>query len=219
MKNKFVLILLITSLLLAGCGTSNQTVTDVPQSSGTPETETVTDNTEENVADINSLDDVEVEKELFDVTITVPSDFVGDATQDELDKAAEEKGFQSITLNEDGSATYVMTKSQHKKLMEETAANINDQLQQMAGSEDYPNFTEIKANSDFTEFTVTTTSTELDLTESFSVMAFYMYGGMYAIFNGETVDNIHVDFVNADTGNIISSSNSSDMTSTENTGE
>lgn len=219
MKNKFVLILLITSLSLAGCGANNQTATDAPQSSGAPETETVADSTEENVADINSLGDVEVEKELFDVNITVPADFVGEATQEELDKVAEEKGFQSITLNEDGSATYVMTKSQHKKLMEETATNINDQLQEMVGSEDYPNFTDIKANSDFTEFTVTTTSTELDLTESFSVMAFYMYGGMYAIFNGETVDNIHVDFINADTGNIISSSDSSDMASTENTTE
>ena len=42
-------------------------------------------------------------------------------------------------------------------------------------------------------------------------MAFYTYGGMYAIFNGETVDNIHVDFVNTDTGEVISSANSSDM--------
>ena len=88
-------------------------------------------------------------------------------------------------------------------------------LSDMVGSEDYPNFTDIKANSDFTNFTVTTTSTELDLTDSISIMGFYMYGGMYAIFNGTKADNIHVDFVNAESGEIISSSDSSDIGSTE----
>lgn len=33
----------------------------------------------------------------------------------------------------------------------------------------------------------------------------------YHIFNGTTVDNIHVDYVNADSGEIISSADSKDM--------
>ena len=218
MKNKLVLILLTITLALTGCGTGNQTAGPA-SSSGSPETETASNSTEENIADINSLGNVEVEKELFDVTITIPADFIGDATQEELTEQAEENGFQSITLNEDGSATYVMTKSQHKKLMEETATSLNTQLKELVGSEDYPNFTDIKANSDFTKFTVTTTSTQLDFTESFSTMIFYMYGGLYAVFSGDTVDNIHVDFINAESGDIIYSSDSSDMASTESSTE
>ena len=42
-------------------------------------------------------------------------------------------------------------------------------------------------------------------------MSFYMFGGLYHIFNGTTVDNIHVDYVNADSGEVISSADSSDM--------
>ena len=42
-------------------------------------------------------------------------------------------------------------------------------------------------------------------------MALYMYGGMYGIFAGEKVDNVQVDFVNADSGEIISTGNSKDM--------
>ena len=49
------------------------------------------------------------------------------------------------------------------------------------------------------------------MSESFSVMALYMYGGMYAIFNGEDAENIHVDFVNADTGEVISSADSKNL--------
>lgn len=215
MKKKIVTILLISSLALTACGSSNQV-----QSSSSPSTQTVeeadTQSTENDISDLNAIGDIDVDKNLFDVTITVPADLVGDTTQEELDAKAADSDIHSITLNDDGSATYVMSKSQHKKMMQELADNINSTLSDMVGSEDYPNFTDIKANSDFTNFTVTTTSTELDLTDSISIMGFYMYGGMYAIFNGSDVGNIHVDFVNADSGEIINSADSSDM-ATDNT--
>lgn len=215
MKKKIVTILLISSLVLTACGSSNQV-----QSSSAPSTQTAeeadTQGTENDISELNAIGDIDVDKNLFDVTITVPADLVGDTTQEELDAKAADSDIHSITLNDDGSATYVMSKSQHKKMMQELADNINSTLSDMVGSEDYPNFTDIKANSDFTNFTVTTTSTELDLTDSISIMGFYMYGGMYAIFNGSDVGNIHVDFVNADSGEIINSADSSDM-ATDNT--
>lgn len=165
--------------------------------------------------DLESLGDIDVDKNLFDVVITMPADLVGETTQEALDQQAAESGVHSITLNEDGSATYVMSKEQHNKLLEETRQSIQTSLDEMVGSEDYPNITSIEANDNFTSFTVTTTSTELSLTEAFSVMGFYMYGGIYGIFSGEAPDNIHVDFVNADTGDIIESSDSKDMAKSE----
>ena len=202
-------------MALTACGSNNQV-----QSSSAPSTQTAeeadTQGTENDISELNAIGDIDVDKNLFDVTITVPADLVGDTTQEELDAKAADSDIHSITLNDDGSATYVMSKSQHKKMMQELADNINSTLSDMVGSEDYPNFTDIKANSDFTNFTVTTTSTELDLTDSISIMGFYMYGGMYAIFNGSDVGNIHVDFVNADSGEIINSADSSDI-ATDNT--
>lgn len=210
MKKKLVLLLLISALATTGCGsTPPQSTADSKDPISSQES------TEGDISELESLGDVEVEKELFDVTLTIPADYIGEITQEDLDKSAEENGYKSITLNDDGSATYVMTKSQHKKVMENITENINQSLSEMVNSEDYTSFTDIKANSDFTEFTITTTSTELNITESFSVMVFYMYGGMYATFNGSDVDNIHVDFVNADSGEIISSADSSDMADTE----
>lgn len=157
-------------------------------------------------------DKIEVDENLLTVELTIPSDFVGETTQEELNQTVEEEdGLKSITLNEDGSATYVMTKKKHKEMMSEIKTGIDEELQAMVGSEDYPNFTKVEANEDYTSFTITTTSTELDLAESFSVMNLYVQGGLYNVFNGTPADNIHVDFVNADSGAIISSSDSSDM--------
>lgn len=151
------------------------------------------------------MGDVEVEKNLSDVKFKVPAEFVGETTQKELDKAAKESGYKSITLNKDGSATYVMTKSQHEELMQEMAKNSNEQLKEMIASEDYPNFTDIKANDNFTSFEITTKSKKLDLSETMSSLVFYMLGGMYNIFNGTEVDNIHLDYINAKTGKVIES--------------
>lgn len=201
MKKRLVSIMLVAVMLLSACGTT--------ASVETKSTEVVSTET---VDELDALGDVEVEKNLFNVTITIPADYVGEeATQAELDKVCEEKGYKSITLNEDGSATYVMTKAQHKEMMDETCALIDQSLNEMIGSESYPNITAIEANEDYTEFVVTTKSAELDMAEAFSVMGFYIYGGLYAIYNGVEVDNISVKFVNADTGKVISESNSADL--------
>lgn len=42
-------------------------------------------------------------------------------------------------------------------------------------------------------------------------MGFYMIGGMYNAFNGTSVDNIHVVFMNDATGAVVSESNSADL--------
>ena len=214
MKMKKILLpALITSLAvsMAACGNGSASETTANTTAAKQETSSPA-STPDATSDADAIADVNVEKELFDVKLTIPSDYIGDATQEELSKEAEANGYK-IVLNDDGSATYTMSKSQHKKMMEELSDSINTALTDMVGSEDYPNFTDIKANDDFTQFTITTKSEELNLKESVSVMGFYMYGGMYNVFNGTTVDNVHVDFVNADTGEIISSSDSKDMAS------
>ena len=209
MKKKIVTVLLAATMLLSSCGSNAVSSENTAQDSSVETT-----STESSTGDLSQLEDlgnVTVDEGLFDVEMTIPASYVGETTQEELDNTAKEYGYKSITLNDDGSATYIMTKKQHEEMMAEMRSNITESLNEMVGSEDYPNFTDITANDDFTSFTVTTKSTELDMNESFSVIGFYMYGGMYGIFNGTTVDNVSVTFVNADTGEVISKSNSSDM--------
>ncbi len=167
-------------------------------------------NTDDNLNELEGLGDIDVNKELFDVTLTIPAEYVGEATQEELDAQASQYGYK-ITKNEDGSATYTMTKAQHKEILRDMSESINSSLSEYIGSEDYPNITDVKANEDFTNFIITTKSTELDMGESFLSIGLYTYGGMYHIFSGQEIDNIHIDFINADTGEIISSSDSSDL--------
>ena len=219
MKKVLVMIMTMSILgcLVAGCGSKSasadkeQSASEETQDSSADAMQATESSTEMDMSQLEALGDVEVDKGVFDVTLYIPKDFAGDTTQQELDESVKEKGYKSATLNSDGSVTYVMTKAQHKEMMDGITDSINQSLSEMVGSEDYPNFTDIKANDDFTSFTITTKSTELGLDESFSVINFYMYGGMYAIFNGTHADNLHVDFVNEATGEVIDSANSEDM--------
>lgn len=167
----------------------------------------------------NSEGGIRTEKNIFSVELTIPVDFVELHTQDEWNKISDEMGYKSITLNSDGSVTYKMTNKQHQEIIEVTRQSINVELNKMVGSSEYPNITDIKANNDFTEFTVSTTSEKLSFSESFSILAFYMFGGMYNAFSGNPVDNINVKFVNSSNGNVISEANSKDMGSDNSEGQ
>ena len=214
-----IMAMVLVTSLLAGCGKkeeqkdNQQAAVNTQDDANSDKDED--DNSGEDDFDPNGLGDIDVDEGLTEVTITVPADYVGDSTQEDLDKEVQEKGFISATLNADGSATYVMTKNQHKELMEQIAQSIDETLAGYIGSEEYPNITAIEANENYTVFTVTTKSTELSFAESFLVMGLYMYGGLYGIFSGEKVDNIHVDFVNADTGKVIDTADSKDMDDSE----
>lgn len=207
MKKKIITSLFVCMLTLSARGN-----TDSPADTSN---ETAKSVIEEGTSEPDVIGEVDVDKNLLTVELTIPADYLGETTQEGLNAIAKEKGYKSITLNDDGSATYVMSKIQHQEMMEDLANNINSSLSDMVGSEDYPNFTEIVANDNFTEFKITTTSVELGLNESLSVIAYYMYGGMYNIFNGTPVDNVHVDFINADSGEIINSADSSDIGNAE----
>lgn len=152
-----------------------------------------------------SEDGLNVEKNLFSVTLTYPASMVDEGTtQDSLnDEIKDIDGIKSATLNEDGSVTYIMTKAYHKQIVDDMAQTIDESMAEMVGSEDYPNFTNVEANEDYTVFTVTTKSKALSLDESLSLLQFYTEGAFYSVVSGNDADSIHVDFVNADTGEVI----------------
>ncbi len=211
MKNRiiaFTLALLLV-LSLAGCGSSEPqtSVTTQAATNSTTSTETTT-----GFEDLEAIGELEVDQNLFTVEITVPADFLGEGiTQESLDADAAASNYISAKLNDDGSVTYVMTKAVHDEMMVGVRDNIQQALDEMVGSEEFPSFTKVEANDDFTQFTVETTSTELGLVESFSVLGFYMFGGMYHAFNGTQVDDIAVTFINADSGDTVGEAHSSDM--------
>ena len=213
---------LLTATLTACSGnggtsaTNSNTASNAEQQTATAST-AKDDGEDQNAGQASTTEGgIDVDKGLLNVEITIPAEtaeYYGFTfeSQEEADAYAKEQGFKSVTLGDDGSVTIVMSKSQHKKTMEGLRTTIDESLQEMIGSEDYPNITAVEHNDNYTSFTVTTKSEELSFNETFSTFAFYIYGGMYNSFNGTPADNIHVDFVNEASGDVIDSFDSKNM--------
>lgn len=208
MKKIIVGFVVVGIITLSGCGKKEEVTDKTVQNDIKVETAQETD---DDTVSVEALADISVEKNLFSVEFTVPRDFVGeDVTQESLNEKIGE-GIKSVTLNADGSVTYVMTKEAHKEMMDEMTENLDMSLNEMVGSEDYPTYTKIEHNSDFTQITVYIDAEELGLMDSISVLGMYMYGGMYNAFNGTSIDNINVKFISNNTGEIVADCNSSEM--------
>ena len=145
------------------------------------------------------------------VALTIPSDYVYGATQADLDKTAKELSYESILLNEDGSATYTITKEQHATMLSDLATGINEKLAAIPGSDKYDDIASVEANEDFTSFKITLSTSSAEFNESMSVMVFKMYGIMYNAFNGVTDEVITIEFYNKN-GDLVASY---DSTTTE----
>ena len=181
MKKKIITLFLISLLALSGCGSSEC---------------------------LDTLKNVEANVNDSAVVLVIPAEYVGDATQSDLDAFAKEKNYDGIILNEDGSATYYMSKEQHESMMADMKQQFTTSIEAFANTKDYPNFTKIEAAEDFATFTVTTISKNVSTDEALLSMALTIYGEMYNVFNGTPVDNIHVDYVHEESGQILHTTDS-----------
>lgn len=102
MKKVFSVILVASMMLsLVACGGAGETASSaLGNKSSSADNSNVSSTT---ISDLDAIGDVQVEQELFDVVVTLPAEFVGETTQEELEKQAEDQDIYSITLNEDGS--------------------------------------------------------------------------------------------------------------------
>ena len=119
------------------------------------------------------------------------------------------ENISKVTENSDGSITVEIPKKQHKEMMAEMQKEIDKSLKELTDNE-MISFTNIKANSDYTKFTVTCSGDSLGLFDTISTLSFYYISGTYNFFNGTEVDNVHIDFVDSN-GNIIESTDSGDL--------
>jgi hypothetical protein len=203
------------ALSLAACSTAPSTAdtpAETPAPTAAPTTEP--DISLQEAADaISTAEQIEVDDNLFDVTLTLPADYASDITAEEIAQQVADGKVHTGVLNDDGSVTYTMSKAQHAALLESIAAELRSTLDDMIGSTDYPNLTAIETNDDFTDFTVYTTTQPgaMGLSDEMSVLIYYTCGKMYGIVSGQEPDNIHVDILNAESGELVSAHDSRDF--------
>jgi major membrane immunogen (membrane-anchored lipoprotein) len=175
MKRIAVVFIISCLLLLPGCGGSDTKTagegTD-PQASG---------------------ESIDVEKGLFDVTITLPASMVELQDVETITEEAKEKGIKEVVINDDGSVTYKMSKSVHKQIMQEFRESFNQTVAELKDGGDFTSIRDVKYNKDLTSITLVVAREAFENSlDGFAIFGLGIAAMYYQLFDGVKAENIKV---------------------------
>ena len=130
------------------------------------------------------------------------------------DAGEKSQGNTVVKTDERGNATIDFDGDDRTNVVNSVAREIENGIVDVLGNDlVYPNITDIKVNSDCSEFTIYISTNQPTAYESMLVMSFYMMGNKYQIYNGvsEREARTTVIYVNSNTGSEIARSTSDDM--------
>lgn len=193
MKKLLALLMVVVMLFsLVACG-------------GTADTESKGDSTQTGDNSENG-GSIQVDEGLFTVDVTMPATFFDGMTEDEIKAAANENGYNSCTVNEDGSVTYTMTKAKHQELLDEFKASMDETIAGLLeGEDEVASFVSINYTDDFSQVDIYVDATAYTMWDSLYALTFYMTGAYYQSFAGVPADEIDVivNFIDNDTEEVL----------------
>lgn len=193
MKKKFLTTLLIISISIIFIGCNKNKNTSTKESSG---------------------DTISSEEGLLNVEVTLPKSFFSDKDASTIETEAKAEGIKDVKVNNNGSVTYKMNKSTHKKLLENLKKGTDESIAKIIeDKKNFPSFDNITYNDDLTEFNIFVDKQSYNSIQSLGVLAFYFTGNMYQAMNCVSSDKINttVNFIDSSTKEVIESGNSKDM--------
>ena len=146
------------------------------------------------------------------VTVRIPKTYVNVSSQEEADEICKANGYVSVTLESDGSVTFVMSKASHDELVKEFENSAAQGISEIITSGYYENITAVTHNDDYSEFTVKVSGDSVSDTERLCADELVMYGTFYHFYSGNDVDRIKVSFVSDQSGEVLDTAESEDLT-------
>lgn len=173
-----LILLIFMSVGLVGCS-SQSTDEVIPEEPAIEES----DGEEESEA-------MEVDKNLLTVDVTFPQSLVGDLTDfNEEEFLAENEGFKSAKINEDGSISVNMTKNKHKETIEELEKEIHDTFEEIVNSDETTYIKAIEYTDKFKEIKMIVDKDIYENTFDLTPLTITMTVGIYQIYSGDEYDH------------------------------
>lgn len=189
----FTLIFII--MLLAACADHTaETEQDVAQDS------------EEQSTDEES--GIEVDKGLLNVEITLPSNFFDEEELASIEENIEQETQEAeVTKNDDGSITVKMSKSDHKKMLEEMKEEFIVAIEDILEDENFVSIQDISYNKDFSNLTIVVSDQETfeNSLDGFATLTLGVGSLLYQAFDGKDLekDKVTLEIVDESTNETI----------------
>ena len=186
---------------------ASEAYTPEESSSGNPDAATELSSDKKNGESQSAASVKEEEK----VTLVIPTVYENVTTQEEADQIRDRNGYESATLEEDGSLTIVMSRSKYDELLSGFRESVDRGISEIISEEYGSSIEKIEYNDDYSVFTVTVAADEIGIIERQTADELVMYGTLYHIYTAGEADHIQVDYVNRDSGEIIESADSGSL--------
>lgn len=189
----FTLIFII--MLLAACADHTaETEQDVAQDS------------EEQSTDEES--GIEVDKGLLNVEIKLPSNFFDEEELASIEENIEQETQEAeVTKNDDGSITVKMSKSDHKKMLEEMKEEFIVAIEDILEDENFVSIQDISYNKDFSNLTMVVSDKETfeNSLDGFATLTLGVGSLLYQAFDGKDLekDKVTLEIVDESTNETI----------------
>jgi len=145
---------------------------------------------------------LKVDKGLLNVEVTIPASLLEGQDIDTAITAAKEEGVKEVIKNSDGSVTYKMPKSVHKKMLKELEESVLETVEEIKTSDDFTSIKDVTYNKSFTEFTLTVNKEQFDNSfDAMSSMGLAIVGMYYQLFNGIDPEKFKVTVIFKDEAN------------------
>lgn len=145
------------------------------------------------------------------IKIVIPTVYESLTTQEEADQIKVKNGYESAVLQEDGSLEIVMSKTQHQEMMGQYKKAVDEGIAEIIKADEDSVIEKIEYNDDYSVFTVTVKSDEIGESERSAADELIMYGTLYHIYSGNSVDRIQVDYVKSGTGEVVETADSGSL--------
>ena len=217
--NKTGLLLPVMVILLAGCtaaqspastgaATAQQSV-EAAADGQSSSVETAADGEQAADAADTAKETAAVKKQLR--TIVIPTVYESVTSQEEADEIAKKNGYESAVLEEDGSLTIVMEEDVYETMISSFLDSVQKGVKEIIGDGSVSSVKKIEYNEDLSIFTVTIDADEIGIIERQAADELVMYGTLYHIYTGNSVDHIQVDYVSEESGEVIESADSGSL--------
>ena len=181
---------------------------EMVEGEGSSEAESQEEQPEGDGEDSGSID---VNRGLLSVEVTIPADFFSMTsetarTQEEIEADLRASGYSAeVTVNDDGSVTYRMSRGEYSRFLDETKASVEESIQEIIGEE--PGiFESVTYSDDLRRFTVIVNRGPYESSFAGVSLGFgLLFGGaLYQAFAGTAPDDIYVivETVDASTGKV-----------------
>lgn len=188
MKLTRFFIMLFVVMLLAACSDNNDQNQDTEESA-------------------NEESGIEVDKGLLNVEITLPASLVGEEGMEDFEASVKETVDSDITLNDDGSVTVKMSKSDHKKMLEELKEEFVASVDSIIEDESFVTIQDITYNKDLTNIQMIVSDQESfeNSFDGFATLSLGIGSLFYQAFDGKdlTKDKITIEIVDQSTNETI----------------